>query len=391
MGENTRFRELLKAFPRSAFNRHVGLLASDKHSKGFKSWDQLVTMIYAQLSGARSLRELEADFNQYATKFYHLGTRDVRRSTLSDANAKRDSALFEQVCLSMLGSVNRRVRKQIKDKLYFLDSSPIPLSGRGFEWAQEKHNHRTKGLKVHMMIEACDQLPVFANITPANVNDVTVGNTIEPISGVTYVFDKGYCDYNMWFKLHKADSHFVTRLKKNAGVVTVKQHRVNEEVNPNIIEDKSVEFKNKRSSSARPENPYYGTPLRVVVVHREDKDTPITLVTNDFKRTAQQIADLYKQRWDIELFFKWLKQNLKIKQFLGRTENAVRTQIFIAIITYILASIYRENSGYKKPLKLLLAGLKTTLFLPSAVLKNSRIGTRYTPKVPPAAQGALDL
>jgi len=391
MSINTRFGDILKVFPKTAFNQLVRSLESDKHNKGFTSWDQLVTMMFAQLSDVQSLRELEAGFNQHNAHFYHLGTRSVHRSTLSDANAKRSSKLFEQLCLNMLGSMSRKMRRELKDQLYLLDSTPIPLAGRGFDWAQQRHNNRTKGLKVHMMIEANDQLPVFAKITPANVNDVTIGSTIEMINEATYVFDKGYCDYNMWFKLHCAGAHFVTRLKSNAAVETVENYPIKNEASGTILADKRVEFKHKRSSTSRPPNPYYGTAVRVVVVHRENMSTPLTLVTNDFKRSAEEIGALYKQRWDIELFFKWLKQNLDIKQFLGHKENAVRTQIFIAIITYILLSKYRENTGYTDPLKLLLSSLGTTLFLDQNATQNTRIGTRYRPKSPPFNQEALDF
>lgn len=391
MSINTRFRDLLKAFPRTNFDRLVDSVGTNKYSKNFTSWDQLVSMIYAQLSGVRSLRELEVGFNEHSSHHYHLGTREVRRSTLSDANNNRDCELFEKVCLNLLGSVSRQLRKQIKEHLYLLDSSPIPLKGRGYEWAEKNHNYRTKGLKMHMMIEANDKLPVFANITPANVNDVTIGNTIEAIKDATYVFDKGYCDYNMWFKLHSAGAHFVTRLKSNASVTTTKQRRVSKAASKTIIEDSVIEFKKKKSSGSRPNNPYYGTALRTVVVRRDDKDTPLTLVTNDFKRSAEEIADLYKQRWDIELFFKWLKQNLKIKQFLGRSENAVKTQIYIAIITYILASIYKQNTGYQKSLYLLLVKLKTNLFSQATISENKARKTQYKPKPPPANQMAMAL
>lgn len=367
MYRNTRFGALMKGLSRPAFEKIVAHYQADKHQKGFRCWDQLMAMIYGQLSGCRSLRELETGFNSQPLHHYHLGTRSIKRSTLSDANAKRSSEVFAQVCAELLGQMSRSLRNELKDLLYLIDSTPIPLKGLGFDdWAGANRSDRTQGLKVHLMIEHSQALPVHAQFTPANVNDIEVGRTLPIESGSTYVFDKGYCDYNWWFRIHQGKAFFVSRFKKNAGINVVRSMQPRGEVSADILEDSVVEFKNRHPGGQRI-NHYYGTELRKVVVNRPDKSTPLVLVTNDFNRTADEIALRYKQRWGIELFFKWLKQNLKIKQFLGRSENAVKIQIYTALITYMLVYLYHHRQALKTTLRMCLVELKTGLFQRPAI------------------------
>lgn len=362
MYRNTRFSELLKGLPRQMFEKNVSAYQADKHSKGFKSWDQLMAMIFAQISGCKSLREVEAGFNSQSAAHYHLGSRTIKRSTLADANSKRGVEVFSTTCEQLMQQAQRCIRAELKDLLYLLDSTPIPLKGLGYEWAQEKPNHRTIGLKVHMLYAPNMGIPVETAITDANVNDIEHGRgvTIEP--GATYVFDKGYCDYNWWYRLNQSGAVFVTRLKKNAGVDQIKQLPLSSDAEEKgIIEDAKILFRNRRPGGSRI-NEYHGTPLRRILVDRSDKETPLVIVTNDFERSANEIADLYKKRWGIELFFKWLKQNLKIKSFLGQSENAVRIQIYTALITYLLAYLCHRAGHSAQSLKLWMVELKSGLF-----------------------------
>lgn len=362
MYRNTRFRELMKGLPRGNFEKVVDRLEADKYNKGFRSWDQMLAMIYAQISGCQSLRELEAGFNSQAVHHYHLGSREIKRSTLSDANNKRATELFSTVCNQLFGQMHRKIRKELKELLYLLDSTPIPLKGLGFdEWALENHNARTSGLKVHIQLATSGTVPVYQRITAPNVNDIEVGRTIPLEAGATYVFDKGYCDYNWWYKLQQEGALFVTRFKKNAGIKTVRQRKIPQNADLSILEDAEVTFRNKHPGGKRI-NHYHGTSLRKVVVSRPDHKEPLVLATNDFKRSAEEIAELYKKRWEIELFFKWLKQNLKIKKFLGRSENAVKIQIYTALISYILVQMYRIRNGITQSLKLCLISLRSGLF-----------------------------
>ena len=363
MFRESRLSELLKDIPRSSFNALVKKHNSDKHCKGFSSWNHLLAMIYGQLSGARSLREMEVGFNAQAHHQYHLGVGQLKRSTLSDANSSRDCVLFADLCNTMLTGVHRKVRQQVKKKLYLLDSSPIPLKGLGYEWTKGRGTYRVPGLSVHMMIELSGKTPVQAEITDSNVSDIsTAKEMIEPEQGATYVFDKGYCDYNWWHKIHSKGAYFVTRIKKNAGVTVVKHRKIKPQDAGIILEDAVIEFEQARSGGGRPNNAYFGKTLRRITVARPDKDTPIVLVTNDRKRHASQIAQLYKQRWQIELFFKWLKQNLKLKRFFGQSENAVKIQIYCAIIAYLLCASYHKNQRMNLSLRMMLSLFKNDMF-----------------------------
>lgn len=359
---NTRFSDVLKGLPRSVFDRAVRELGGDKHSKGFRCWDQFTAMVYAHLSGSRSLREVEAGFNSQRAHHYHLRTREVKRSTLSKANEKRPCEVYERVCRELMQQVHGKTTKGLDEFLYLVDATPIGLKGRGYdEWTKANHSHRTQGLKVHMQIDADSARPVYLDITAPNVNDIDKARELKLERGATYVFDKGYCDYNWWYQIHCEEAKFVTRFKKNAGIVLVESHPIPEQAKETIVEDATVTFKNKRPGGKRI-NHYHGTPLRKIVVHRADKKTPLVLVTNDFESSAEEIASLYKRRWEIELFFKWLKQNLKIKRFFGQNENAVKIQIYIAIITYLLLWLYRRHHSVKMSMTLCQVALRATLF-----------------------------
>jgi IS4 transposase len=317
-------------------------------------------MMYGQLAGCRSLREIEAGFNAQTAHHYHMGTRAIKRSTLADANIKRDVRVFEDVCGHLLQGVHNRAKKELGQMLYLLDSTPIPLCGPGYDdWTANNHSARTRGLKVHMMTAPDAAVPTYLAITPPNINDVKIGRQLALERGATYVFDKGYCDYNWWHQFTQQNAFFVTRFKVNAGIKVTQTERVTSEDN-DILSDDIVEFKNKRPGGGRI-NHHYGTPLRRVMVKRPGKD-PLILATNDMSRPASDIARLYKRRWDIELFFKWLKQNLKIKQFLGRSKNAVKLQIYVAIIAYLLAYLCRRKESFTGSMRMYIAAIRTALF-----------------------------
>jgi IS4 transposase len=360
MYRDTRFGELMKGLSRGFFNRVVEESRADKYSKGFSSWDQLLVMIYAQISGSTSLRSLLSKFNSHKAQHYHLGTQEIKRSTLADANGKRDVRLFKELCGGLLQQAHRRVRRDCRDLLYLLDSTPIPLKGYGHEWAECHKTSRTQGLKVHLLYAPQADVPVYSNISAPNVNDIEDARGLEIEAGATYVFDKGYCDYNWWYKIDQEGALFVTRFKNNASLVALRDRVIAPEMQGIILEDSEVRFKHKHPGGGRVNE--YQQPLRRIVVNRPDKAKPLVLATNDMTSPAEKIAELYKARWGIELFFKWLKQNLKIKRFLGRSENAVHIQILTALITYLLIDIYRQRHRITTSLHLLVAELSVTLF-----------------------------
>jgi len=362
MYSKTQFGQLLEALPRGAFEKLVAKHSADKYNKGFRSWDQLIAMIYGHLSDSKSLRELEAGFNAQAAHHYHLGTRPIKRSTLADANTKRSSAVFADICNILMHNVHRKLKRELKGMLYLLDSSPIRLQGLGFDqWAHQYRSNVGQGLKLHMAIEARTATPTFATITGAQVSDIKIGRTIPVEKGATYVFDKGYYDYNWWHQIEENASKWVTRLKTNANISIQHYHEIPTQDGP-ILEDAAIQFNNRYVKSRTENNAYYKQNVRRIIVVRPDKSTPLTLVTNDFERSAEEIAALYKKRWDIELYFKWIKQNLKIKRFIGRSENAVKTQIYTAIISYLLLQLHQQKHNIKTSLKLCLSALRVGLF-----------------------------
>jgi len=360
MYRDTRLGEIMKGLSRGFFARVVEQTGADKYSKGFSRWDQLVVMVYAHLSGSSSLRSLLSRFNSHKAQHYHLGTREIKRSTLADANRHGNVEVFKALCAGLLQQAHRRVHKDCRDLLYLLDSTPIPLKGNGYEWTQAHKTARSEGLKWHLLYAPRAEVPIYSNITAPNMNDIEDARELTLETGATYVFDKGYCDYNWWHKIDQQGAKFVTRFKNNASLLNVQDRSIPEDKQDIILEDSVVQFKNKHPGGGRVN--HYQRPLRRIVVHRPDKDTPLILATNDLESPAEDIAELYKARWGIELFFKWLKQNLKIKRFLGRSENAVRIQILTALIAYLLIDVFRRRHQITTSLHLLVAELSVTLF-----------------------------
>jgi len=357
----SRLHEIMKALPRSTFDRLVDNHQSDKHSKGFGCWDQLVAMVYAQLSGASSLRVLEAGFNSQRTHHYHLGATPIRRSTLADANSRRKTEVFADAARLLMSQARRQLRREGEELLYLLDSTSITLKGPGFDsWTQENRTRNTQGIKLHVLYAGNEAVPVRHSLTPPNVNDVDEGVKIPIEPDAVYVFDKGYCDYNWWSRIDAGHARFVTRFKRNAALKVEAEHSIPAIDAETILKDEIVCFANRHPRGGRKN--HYTQPLRRITVARPDHDHPLILATNDLASPASVIARRYKERWAIELFFKWIKQHLKITQFLGRTANAVRLQILTALIAYLLLALYRKAQCITGSLWVLLAEVRATLF-----------------------------
>lgn len=361
MYRNTRFGELLKGLSRGMFDRSVEKYQGDKHSKGFKCWDLFLAMIYGQLTHSRGLRELVQGFNQHKASHYHLGTRSLKRSTLSESYTKKDHRIFESLCQQLLSQAHRQVRRELNDILYLIDATLIPLKGLGYDdWAPAHRDNRVQGLKVHMMYSPQHDVPVRANTTYPKVSDIVDARDIMLEAGATYVFDKAYYDYNWWYKIDQANARFVTRYKRDAALQVVADRKIAKSARGIVLQDQKVVFKNKRPGGGRIN--LYQKPLRRIVIARKDKETPIILATNDMRTSALQIALLYKKRWGIELCFKWIKQNLNVKRFYGRSENSVRIQIYTAIITYLLIAFHRTRNRLEQTLRECLTVFSHALF-----------------------------
>ena len=357
----TTFQEILKGLPRSTFDKVVKKHNADKFSKRFRHWDQLIAMVYAQLSGTTGLRPLQTAFNSHELHLYHLGTSPIKRSTLADANEKRADTVFSEIATWLMSQVSGQLRQESKDFIFLLDSTSVTLKGREFDqWTSDNQTRNTQGIKLHVLLEAASQAPTWTRFSPANINDVQLAREIPLHEGALYVFDKGYCDYNWWHNIGSAGARFVTRFKYNAGLVVVEERNVPPEARDIVLGDELVKFKSKYPGGKR--NKHFDTLLRRVTVVRPDKATPIVLATNDLDSSALEIAQRYKERWGIELFFKWIKQHLKIKSFLGRTENAVRIQILTALISYLLVALFKQRHNLKQSLWDCLCFIRVALF-----------------------------
>jgi IS4 transposase len=322
--------KLVEPINRRRFKAIVDEHSGDAYGKSFKSWDHLMVLIYAQLSGTTSLRGLEASWNANHNHHYHLGSGPLSRSTLSDANARRPVAVFAEIFALLAGQLDRQMRREGTAMLRLIDSTPIPL-GKLCDWA--KSNGRIRGMKMHVVYDPNADCPRILDITDANVNDAQVGRTITIEEGATYVFDKGYCHYGWWTAIAVAKAFFVTRPKSNMGLKPMCDRPVATARGDGftVLEDAEVSFASKGDSKLP-------IPLRRIIVKRDEGDT-ITLLTNDLVRSAVDIAALYKGRWQIELLFRWIKQHLKIRKFLGNNDNAIRLQLFAAMIAYALLRI----------------------------------------------------
>lgn len=358
----TTFQRLMKGLPRGTFDQLVNRLNADKYCKSLGHWDHLIAMLYAQLSGTTGLRPLETGFNSHIAHHYHLGTAPIKRSTLADANAKRSDTVFSETAAWLMGKVSRKLRQESQELMYLIDSTSLTLKGREFDkWTLKNRNRNTQGMKLHVVYDAHDEIPVWHDFSAANVNDVERALAVPLKADALYVFDKGYNNYNWWNSIDETGSRYVTRFKRNSSIKTEMTIDIPEDAVGLVLADEIVSFKNKQPGGKRV-NLYHGKKLRRVTVARPEKDTPIVLATNDFTSTALEIAQHYKKRWGIELFFKWIKQHLKIKQFLGRSENAVRIQILTALISYLLVALFKETNGFKQSLWDCLCFVRSTLF-----------------------------
>ena len=366
--------EILKLLPRDKISKLVDKHGSDRWRKSFQTWDHLVAMLAAQLSGVSSLRDVENLFDAHRAQHYHLHCKGVKKSTLGDANKTRDYSVFADIAQAMIARSGSKGRKA-KQLLSVLDSSPIRLEGRGHDWAEKSRTRaHNQGLKLHLLITPDDAAIDYAAVTDMNVNDISDARDMSLEKGRIYVFDKGYCDYNWWFEIIDAGSHFVTRMKKNAAYKVLETCPLGAGEDNNILKDQIIELTNKAPGGVRKNN-LVGRKLRLVEIeHPGGKNTPFFIISDMMDVPASDIADCYKKRWSIELLFKWIKQNLKIKRFMGESRNAVLIQIFVAIIAYLLVRLYKILLGkaHRGRLKDLIVTLKTGLFWPRQDHKRRR-------------------
>lgn len=326
--QNSVFHSVLKHVPWDAFDALVEAHGADARVRRLTTKSQFVALLYGQLSGAVSLREIVAGLESHAGRLYHVGAASVRRSTVSDANAQRPAAVFAELLARMMMQAHRGLRRKLAETTYLIDATGVRLNERSAGWA--RFSTGVCGAKVHVVYDADADRPIYAAVSAARVNDITVAQQMPIEPGATYVFDLGYYDYAWWAKLDAAQCRIVTRFKANTPLAVVEELPVSQ--SSNILSD-TIGFLPVRQARSR------GNPMpdavREIKVGTETGKV-LRILSNDLDAPAQEIADLYKRRWAIELFFRWVKQTLKITRFLGTSENAVRIQIAVALIAFLL-------------------------------------------------------
>jgi len=350
------FAQILKLIPRTDFQRLVKETRSEHAAKGLSSWSQFVSMLFCQLGRAHSLREIEGGLKSGEGKLHHLGIEAPRRSSLAYANAHRPWQLYEKV----FGSLYAHVRSQIeaprkfrfKNKLVSLDASTIDLCLSVFDWAKFR---RTKGaVKLHLLLDHDGYLPCYAVITDGKVHDVKVAQTLVFPAGTVVVYDRGYNDYRLFGEWSEQGVYFVTRMKDNTPYLVTERRMPPK--NRGIVSDALIELTAVRAEERCPQ-----TLRRIETLHPETGET-LVFLTNHLELGASTIAAIYKDRWAVELFFKAIKQNLKVKTFVGTTPNAVKIQLWTALIAILLLRYLQLLSRFGWSMSNLVALLRMNLF-----------------------------
>lgn len=379
------FSQLMALLPLHAFQRCVKRYQGHRYVKSFSCLDQFLVMAFAQLTFRESLRDIESCLRAVRSKLYHMGIRNtVARSTLADANETRDWRIFADFAQVLIGTARRLYRQdsfalELDETVYALDSTTIDLCLELFPWA---HFRRHKGaVKLHTQLDLRGSIPTFIHITHGKVHDVNVLDVLLPEAGSFYVMDRGYLDFARLYALAQGLAFFVIRSKENLQFRRLYSHRVDKA--SGLRCDQTILLTGPLTSQHYPEK------LRRVRVFDLSSQKGFTFLTNNFVLPASTIAQLYKSRWQVELFFKWIKQHLRIKAFFGTSENAVKSQVWIAISVYVLVAILKKQLSLEQDLYTTLQILSVTSFEKSPILQ---VLTDFEPIVQmPVASNQLEL
>jgi len=354
----TVFRQLLHYFPRYEFNACVHRYQGEYWVKKFTTFDQFLCLAYAQISGRDSLRDIETCLNSHREKLYHIGFRgDVSRTTLADANERRDWRIFEDFGQVLIGMAQKLYRNEslaieLKQSLFAFDSSTIDLCLSLFPWAEFRSTKAA--VKMHTLIDLRGSIPTFVSITTGKVNDVKMLDQMPVQEDAVYTMDRGYVDYTRLYAIHKQGAFFVIRAKDNLKFQRLYSKPKDKEAG--VRADQIITLKTMKSRKGYPEQ------LRRVSYVDKERNKRLVFLTNNLDISAKMVADVYKQRWQVELFFKWIKQHLRIKSFYGTSINAVKSQIWIALCIYLLVAIAKKRLGIECSLYTFLQILEVNLF-----------------------------
>ena len=354
----TVFSQLIAHLPDREFRRSVERYRGDYRLRGFSCWDQFLCMAFAQFTYRESLRDIEACLRSSPDKLYHMGIRGrVSRSTLADANETHDWRIFADFAQRLIAIArplyaNDPIGVELDQSLYALDSTTIDLCLSLFSWA--KFREHKAAVKMHTLLDLHGNIPTFIRITDGKMHDVNILDEFLPEAGAFYVMDRGYIDFERLFVFTLCSAFFVVRTKKNVLLQRRYSHPVNKTTG--VRSDHTVILTSFESASVYPDA------LRRVTYLDVETKKRFKFLTNNFTLPAHVIAQIYKCRWGVELFFKWIKQNLRIKKFYGISENAVKTQIWIAVSVYVLVAIVRKRLGLESSLYQILQIFSVTIF-----------------------------
>ena len=361
----TVFSQVMGFLPQNKFRQCVNRYHGNRRVRSFTCYDQLLCMAFAQLSYRESLRDIECCLRAMHEKLYHMGIRGkVSRSTLADANEKRDWRIYSDFAQILIHEarqlyVDDDFGLELKDTVYALDASTIDLCLSVFPWARFR---KTKGaIKLHTLLDLRGDIPTFIWITDGKVHDVNVLDHLVPEPGSIYIMDRAYLNFKRLYELHQCSAIFVTRTKTNTKLQRIYSHKVDKNIGVRC--DQTVVLKGFYSKKDYPEK------LRRVKFFDAEKGRSFVFLTNQFMLPAHTIAELYRYRWRVEIFFKWIKQHLRIKSFYGTSLNAVKTQIWIAISTYVLVAIMKKRLQIDLTLYTILQILSITLFEKMPILQ----------------------
>ncbi len=353
------FSQVMAHLPLHTFRRCVSRYQGDHYIKRFSCFDQYLVMAFAQFTHRESLRDIEACLRAHQNKLYHIGIRslNVARNTLSKANERRDWRIYADFAHALIRIARplyagEDLGLELDNTVYALDASTIDLCLSVFPWALFRSTK--SAIKLHTLLDLRGNIPTFIHISDGKLHDVNVLDILLPEAGAFYIMDRGYVDFERLFTLHIAGAFFVIRAKSN----TQYQRRYSRPVDKStgVKCDQTIVLTGVNTATGYPQ------PLRRIKYHDENTDKTFNFLTNNFVIPAQTVADLYRYRWQVELFFKWIKQHLRIKSFFGTSENAVKTQIWIAISVYVLVAIIKKRLNLSTDLYTILQILSLTLF-----------------------------
>lgn len=333
------FSQMMQLIHRQSFARFVGKYGGNYRVKHFSCWHQFLCMSFGQLSQRESLRDIIICLNAHPEKLYHLGlTKGVKRSTLADANEERDYRIYETLAQSLIAKARKLYQGDLEaidlgNTIYALDSTTIDLCLEVFWWA--KFRKHKAAVKLHTLLDIRCEIPCFIYISDGKLHDVNVLDILEFEVDAFYVMDRGYLDWERHYRIHQAGSYFVIRAKKNLSFERIYSHEVDK--SKGLRCDQIIRFKGYYATQGYPEK------LRRVKYYDAENDITYVYLTNHFDAKASELVAIYLNRWKVEIFFKWIKQHLRIKRFWGERPNAVKTQIWIAVCTFVLVAIMKQN------------------------------------------------